>query len=156
MLVLESARGWFLDPSAATCTLSPCKFTLKIDIAVVSPRRLFCYCKLRYKINFLDHPSQTGPGLGPGCDPKTVLAITCTICLHFQIRDRGSARFFGAHLFGFWSRGPIFGPRSQHFDKGFRNLARAGPGRFWRQKWGLEKHGFAREWFRKWGSWDFP
>ena len=49
---------------------------------------------------------------------------------------RGSAWFFGAHLFGFPSRGPIFGPRDPNLDPGFGNWARAGPGRFLEQKWG--------------------
>ena len=34
--------------------------------------------------------------------------------------------------------------------------APAGPGRFWEGKWGLGKHGFVEEWFRKWRLWDFP
>ena len=86
----------------------------------------------------------------PSGSPKRILAITCTICLHFQIRDRGSAWFFGAHLFVFWPRGLIFGPRNQNLDPGFGNWARAGPGSF------LEKHGFAKEWFPNWRLWDFP
>ena len=108
------------------------------------------------KSTFWTIPTKLGLGWARAVTPKRFLAINCTICLHFQIRDRGSAWFFGAHLFVFWSRGPIFGPRNPNLDLGFGNLARAGPGRFWRQTWGLEKPCFEREWFRNRRLWDFP
>ena len=49
---------------------------------------------------------------------KWFLAITCTICHHLEFWRRGSARFFGAHLFGFWSPGPILGPQCPDFGPG--------------------------------------
>ena len=50
--------------------------------------------------------------------PKWFSAITCTIWLRFEFWRRGSAWFLGAHLFGFRSRAPIFGPRNQHLEIG--------------------------------------
>ena len=88
--------------------------------------------------------------------PKWFRAITWTIWLHFQIRDRGSAWFFGAHILYFWSRGPDFGPRIQILDPGFQNLARAGPGTFLGLKWGTEEHGFVLEMVPKSRIWGIP
>ena len=43
--------------------------------------------------------------------PKCFLAITCTIWLRLEFRDRGSAWFFSAHLLFFHAQGRIFEPR---------------------------------------------
>ena len=53
------------------------------------------------------------PGLGQpgGFTPKWFLAITCSIWLRLKFWRQGLARFFGAHLFGFWCPGPNLGSR---------------------------------------------
>ena len=43
--------------------------------------------------------------------PKWFLAITCTIWLRLEFRDRGSAWFFSPHLLFFHAQGLIFEPR---------------------------------------------
>ena len=64
--------------------------------------------------------------------PKCLLAITCTIWLRLEFRDRGSACFFSAHLLFFQAKGWIFEPRINLLDPGSTFLAQ---GPFWGQKW---------------------
>ena len=49
---------------------------------------------------------------------KWFLAITCTIWLRLEFRDRGSAWFFSAHLLFFHAQGQIFEPRIGFWDPG--------------------------------------
>ena len=154
---------------------SLCILVLPSSIGLFGPIRMRAYSlvpqtwSLRNKGFLLEYDRELGSTIAlasgsGGCleqpfqqsGPKCFLAITCSMWLHLEFWRRGSAWFFGPHLFGFRPRGLIFGPRNQTLDPGFGNWAPAGLERFGEGKWGLEKHGFVEEWFRNWRLGDFP
>ena len=87
---------------------------------------------------------------------KCFLAITCTSWLRLNFWRRGFAWNFGAHLFGFYAPGLIFGPLVQFLALQISPGQHFGPGTFLGQKWGPEKHTFVMELISRGGSGDFP
>ena len=74
--------------------------------------------------------------------PKWFRAITWTIWLHFQIRDRGSAWFFDAHIFVFLAPGTRFGTWGPNFGPG---ISKFGSG--WARDIFGTKMGAGKTWF---------
>ena len=113
-------------------------------------------CKLRHKINFLDHPSQTGPGLGLGCDPKTVFGHNLHHMPPFPNPRPGFCMVFRCASFWFlvpgthfWTPEPKFGPGISKFGPGW-------PGEVWEAKMGVGKTWFCEGMVLKMGIMGFP
>ena len=84
--------------------------------------------------------------------PKCFLAITCTIWLRLEFRDRGSAWFFSPHLLFFHARGWIFEPRIGFWIP----RSTFWPGDLFWSKMGPEKSKFVTETFCHGSSGEIP
>jgi len=91
-----------------------------------------------------------------GYPPKWFLAITCTSWLRLNFWRRGFARNFGAHLFGFYAPGLILEPLVQFLALQISSGQHFGPGTFWGQIWGPQKHTFIMKLISHGVSGDFP